>query len=58
MDNCPFINRQRELGILERAYENRPTAIVVYGRRRIGKTMLIREWLRRKKAGKVYYSPS
>ena len=55
MENCPFINRQRELSILDRAYENRPTAIVVYGRRRIGKTMLIREWLRRKKARGAYY---
>ena len=51
---CRFVNRQDELGILEKAYQRRPGLLVVYGRRRIGKSRLIAEWLSRKKKS-VYY---
>jgi len=38
-----LIGRQNEIEVLKRAYEsNRPELITVYGRRRIGKTFLIR----------------
>ncbi len=55
-NNCPFTDRNKELHALEQAYENRPGLVVVYGRRRVGKTRLIAEWLARL-AGKkhVYY---
>jgi hypothetical protein len=37
-----FINRERELNLLKERYEsNRPEFIIIYGRRRIGKTELI-----------------
>ncbi|MEB3805928.1 MAG: hypothetical protein GSR73_00210 [Desulfurococcales archaeon] len=53
--SCPFLDRKGELEALERAYDNRPSFAVVYGRRRIGKTRLLREWIHGKKARTVYY---
>ncbi|MBK8094794.1 MAG: ATP-binding protein [Verrucomicrobiaceae bacterium] len=42
----PFVNRQEELGILDAFTERRGSQfIVVYGRRRIGKTALLMHWL-------------
>jgi len=52
---CSFIDRHRELGVLSRAYSERPGFIVVYGRRRVGKTRLLLEWLRNISGRKVYY---
>ena len=41
-----FINRQRELDLLSsRANSGRAELLVVYGRRRIGKTSLLLQWL-------------
>ena len=40
----PFVNRERELRELDTAAE-RGGLLVVYGRRRIGKTRLLRQWL-------------
>ncbi len=41
-----FVNRERELRVLEEAYaSDRPEPIVVYGRRRLGKTFLLRRFL-------------
>ncbi len=48
-----FLNRENELGVLESAWSERPSFIVVYGRRRIGKTRLVREFLSRHSG--VYY---
>lgn len=46
-----FIGRKRELEILEKRYESkRFEFIAVYGRRRVGKTTLINEFCRGKKA--------
>ncbi|MDR0287888.1 MAG: ATP-binding protein [Clostridiales bacterium] len=46
-----FIGRQKELNTLKRQYEkNEFTFIPVYGRRRVGKTQLIEEFIRDKKA--------
>lgn len=42
-----FIDRAKELGFLEKQYaENRSSLVVVYGRRRVGKTALITEFLK------------
>lgn len=41
----PFINRERELGLLAKAWDAEPAQLlVVYGRRRIGKTALLSEF--------------
>lgn len=47
-----FINREQELSILQEAFRSdRAELIVIYGRRRIGKTELIKEVIYGKKAG-------
>ncbi|MDI6655457.1 MAG: ATP-binding protein, partial [Candidatus Hydrothermarchaeota archaeon] len=44
-----FINRERELEFLESRYRSgNPEFIILYGRRRIGKTRLITEFLQDK----------
>ncbi|WP_297548051.1 ATP-binding protein [Thermococcus sp.] len=43
-----FIDREREMKILEREWKSRPSFLVLYGRRRVGKTRLIREFSRDK----------
>lgn len=46
-----FINREPELDYLNRAYDqDRSSLVIIYGRRRIGKTTLIKEFLRNKSA--------
>lgn len=53
----PFIDREAELGILERVFSSGSFSLVlVYGRRRVGKTRLLKEFLRR--YGGVYYVAS
>ncbi len=54
MQWVPFVDRTVEMEVLEREYA-RPgfSLVVVYGRRRIGKTRLLREWIRGKRA--VYF---
>ncbi|BES80498.1 ATP-binding protein [Pyrodictium abyssi] len=54
MLRIPFVDRVRELQMLENEYR-RPSfsLVVVYGRRRVGKTRLLREWLHGKPG--VYY---
>ncbi len=44
-----FIDRERELKILRGEWENRPSFVVLYGRRRVGKTRLLREFSKGKK---------
>ena len=47
-----FINRESELSSLQEAFRSdRAELIVIYGRRRIGKTELIKKAIRGKKAG-------
>ena len=43
-----FIDREREMKVLEREWKSRPSFLVLYGRRRVGKTRLIREFSRDK----------
>ena len=46
-----FVGRKKELNKLERLYSsNRFEFAVIYGRRRVGKTTLIREFCKNKKA--------
>ncbi len=41
-----FVDREGELGILAEAWSARPSLVVVYGRRRVGKTRLLKEFMR------------
>jgi uncharacterized protein len=45
-----FIGRSSELKTLERQYSQSSGFVVIYGRRRVGKTTLIKEFIRNKKA--------
>lgn len=45
-----FIGRAKELADLEQEYSNRHSFVVLYGRRRIGKTALIQEFIKDKPA--------
>ncbi len=50
-----FVNRLRELAWLEERWRSsRAELLLVYGRRRVGKTALIEEWMSRH-GGKVFY---
>ena len=48
-----FVNRKVELEALEKAYQKGVNLFVVYGRRRVGKTMLLRKFLENKRG--VYF---
>lgn len=49
-----FVNRENELEVLEREYKRSQFAMtVIYGRRRVGKTRLIKEFLQDKKG--IYF---
>ena len=54
---CEFVDREEELEALDRAWASRPGLAIVYGRRRIGKTRLLREWIDRLPRGTptIYY---
>ena len=46
-----FINREKERAFLEKEYaKSTASLVVIYGRRRIGKTALIKEFLKDKSA--------
>ena len=48
-----FVDREYELKVLDDAYERRERLVVVYGRRRVGKTALLRKFLEGKKG--IYF---
>ncbi|ASJ08579.1 ATPase [Thermococcus siculi] len=48
-----FVDRKRELEILEELYNRGANLIVVYGRRRVGKTTLLRKFLKDKRG--IYF---
>jgi AAA+ ATPase superfamily predicted ATPase len=53
----PFVGRTQEIDLLHREYKRkRPSLIVIYGRRRVGKSTLILESLKTRKF--VYYQAS
>ncbi len=55
--NVTFVNRENELSLLKNAYESgRAGLIIVYGRRRVGKTRLLLEFLKDKN-GLYFYVP-
>ncbi len=54
-EQCRFVDRKEELRALEAAGEE-GGLIVVYGRRRAGKTRLVREWLMRAELRYVFYT--
>jgi len=46
-----FFNRERELSVLDDLYDSPTSSLVVlYGRRRVGKTEFAREFIRSKKS--------
>ena len=45
-----FLGRDQELSALEREYKRGGGFVVVYGRRRVGKTTLIKEYIKGKNA--------
>ncbi|MGL4787778.1 MAG: ATP-binding protein, partial [Cetobacterium sp.] len=45
-----FVNRQKEMKTLNREFEKNSSFTVIYGRRRVGKTTLIKEFIKDKKA--------
>ena len=45
-----FINREKEMETLDREYKKENSFVVIYGRRRVGKTTLIKEFIKGKKA--------
>ncbi|MFA7577308.1 MAG: ATP-binding protein, partial [Candidatus Muiribacteriota bacterium] len=52
-----FINREKELESLEKEYSLKKSSfVVVYGRRRVGKTELLKQFIKNKKS--VYYMAS
>ena len=40
-----FINREKEMETLDREYKKENSFVVIYGRRRVGKTTLIKEFI-------------
>jgi len=44
-----FVDRERELEFLEGKYAEKPSLIIIYGRRRVGKTELIKRFLHNKR---------
>ncbi|MDD3461184.1 MAG: ATP-binding protein, partial [Mesotoga sp.] len=49
-----FVGRKRELAYLEERFERgKPELLILYGRRRVGKTELTKEFLRKKRG--IYY---
>jgi len=45
-----FYNRKKELELLETLYRNKPSFVVITGKRRVGKTELIKQFSKNKKA--------
>lgn len=45
-----FVNRQKEMKTLNKEFEKKSSFTVIYGRRRVGKTTLIKEFIKDKKA--------
>lgn len=56
MEQTPFVSRQVELDLLDRLWNSRRAELLVlYGRRRVGKTRLLTHWLARSGARTLYW---
>jgi len=54
-----FLGRQRELDLLDNLWNSRNTGfLILYGRRRVGKTALLTEWMRRTPQRSLYWVAS
>ncbi len=55
MEERPFVGRDRELAVLDELWRSRePEFMILYGRRRVGKTQLLKTWAERSGA-RVFY---
>ncbi len=53
----PFVGRQREMALLENLWRSpQATFLVLYGRRRVGKTRLLWEWMQRHDTDVLYWA--
>ena len=51
-----FVGRQREFQMLNRFYKTSQAGLLIlYGRRRVGKTALLSTWLERQKIGRTIF---
>ena len=47
MNLSPFVGREREVAVLQDEWQwDRARMLILYGRRRVGKTRLITHWIR------------
>ena len=52
--NPTFVGREAELDLLDRLWERSgATLLILYGRRRVGKTRLLTHWLQQTSAGET-----
>lgn len=50
-----FVGREKELGILDETFKTCGKAVLIYGKRKVGKTTLIRQYLGKSSARSVYF---
>lgn len=56
MKIAPFVGRQRELALLDRLWASQKAEfLILYGRRRVGKTRLLTHWLESSEARALYW---
>ena len=56
MNQTDFVGRSRELAILDREWEDpRARMLILYGRRRVGKTRLVTHWIKKNAKRALYW---
>lgn len=56
MAKTPFVARSRELGVLDKLWRSdNASLLILYGRRRVGKTRLLTHWLQQHDAAGLYW---
>jgi len=56
METTPFIGRKRESELLQQLWESsRPELLILYGRRRVGKTRLLTHWIETSQVRALYW---
>jgi len=56
MDLSPFVGRRSELDLLQQLWgSNRPELLILYGRRRVGKTRLLTHWIETTQVRALYW---